>query len=122
MSSPNKSAVDTVKQNKKSKGVRGPPHYTTHPTGTIQTQSQTLNAKEALSAVMSQLKEKTGEKFLSENGDNNLTPDSPGDEASNRGEDTQWLDEAKQISRTLSLREGHKWVFWTLTVHLMILW
>ena len=63
MSSLNKSAVDTVKQKRKSKGVQGPPHYTTHPTGTIQTQRQILNAKEALSAVMSQLKEKSGESF-----------------------------------------------------------
>ena len=101
MSSPNKSAVDTVKQKKKSKGVWGPPHYTTHPTGTIQTRSQILNAKEALSAVMSQLKEKTGEKFLSENGlgDNNLTPDSP-DGAGNRTDDKQWLDEAISCSLT----------------------
>ena len=58
------SSVDTVKQKEKSKGVWGPPYYTTHPTGTIQTQSQTLNAKEALSAVMSQFKEKTREKFV----------------------------------------------------------
>ena len=51
---------------------------------------------------MSQLKEKTGEKFLSENGpgDNNLTPDSPGDGASNRSEYTQWLDEAVSCSLT----------------------
>ena len=102
MSSPNKSAVDTVKQKKKSKGVWGPPHYTTHPTGTIQTRRQILNAKEALSAVMSQLKEKSGEKFLSENGlgDNNLTPDSPGDGAGNKSDDTQCLDEAISCSLT----------------------
>ena len=40
--------------------VEGPPHYTTHPTGSIKTQS----TKEALTAVMSQLKEKTGDKCL----------------------------------------------------------
>ena len=102
MSSPNKSAVDAVKQKKKSEGVQGQPHNTTHPTGTIQTQSQTLNAKKTLSAVMSQLKKKTREKFLSENGlgDNNLTPDSPGKGAGNRSEDTQWLDEATSHSMT----------------------
>ena len=51
---------------------------------------------------MSQLKEKTGEKFLSENGsgDNNLTPDCPGDGASNRSDNTQWLDEAISCSLT----------------------
>ena len=82
MSSPNKSAVDTAKQKKKSKGVWGPPHYTTQSHRYLyKLKSQILNAKEALSAVMSQLKEKTGEKFLSENGlgDKNLTPDSPED-------------------------------------------
>ena len=105
MSSPNKSTVDTVKQKKKSKGVWGPPH-TTHPTGTIQTQRQILNAKKALSAVMSQLKEKSGEKFLSENGlgDNNLTPDSPGDGASNKSDNTQCLDEA--VSHSLTGSDG----------------
>ena len=102
MSSPNKSAVDTAKNKKKSKGVRGPPHYTTHPTGTIQTHRQARNAKEALSTVMSQLKENSREKFLSENGpgDNNLTPDSPGDAAGNKSDDTQWLDEAVSCSLT----------------------
>ena len=102
MSSPNKSTVDTVKNKKKSKGVQGLPWYTTHPTGTIQTCRQSLNAKEALSAVMSQLKEKSGKKFLSENGpgDNNLTPDSPGDGPGNKSDDTQWLDEAVSCSLT----------------------
>ena len=102
MSSSNKPTVDTAKNKKKSKGVRGPPHYSTHPTGTIQTCRQALNAKEALSAVMSQLKEKSGERFLSENGpgDNNLTPDSHGDGASNKSDDIQWLDEAVSCSLT----------------------
>ena len=63
MSSETKTTGDTAKQKKKIKGVWGPPHYTTHPTGTIQTQRQALNAKEALSAVMSQLKEKSRERF-----------------------------------------------------------
>ena len=45
---------------------------------------------------MSQLKEKSGEKFLSENGpgDNILTSDPPGDGASDKSNDTQCLDEA----------------------------
>ena len=106
MSSPNKSTVDTAKNKKKSKAVWGPPRYTTHPTGTIQTCRQALNAKKALSAVMSQLKEKSGEKFLSENGpgDNNFTPDSPGDGAGNKSDNTQWLDEA--ISHSLTGSDG----------------
>ena len=55
---------------------------------------------------MSQLKEKTGEKFLSENGpgDNNLTPDSPRDGAGNRSDDTQWLDAA--VSHSLTGSDG----------------
>ena len=102
MSSQTKTTGDTVKQKKKIKGVQGPPHYTTHPTGTIQTQRQALNAKEALSAVMSQLKEKSGEKFLSENdpGDNNLTSNPPCDGASDKSDDTQCLDEAVSCSLT----------------------
>ena len=63
MSSSNKPTVDTVKNKKKSKGVWGPSHYSTYPTVTILTHRQALNAKEALSAVMSQLKEKSGEGF-----------------------------------------------------------
>ena len=55
-----------MKQKNKSQGVQGPPHYTTHPTGLIKTQGQ--STKEALTAVMSQLKEKTGDKFLLEKG------------------------------------------------------
>ena len=74
MSSHTKNTGDTGKQKKKSKGVWGPPCYTTNPTGTIKTQRQLLNTKDALSAVMSQLKEKSSEKCLSENdpGDSNL--------------------------------------------------
>ena len=51
MSSHTKNAGDTVKQKKKSKGVQGPPRYTTNPTGTIKTQRQILNTKDALSAM-----------------------------------------------------------------------
>ena len=107
MSSPqNKTTGDTAKQKKKSKGVWSPPCYTTLPAGTIQTRRQVLNAKEALSAVMSQLKEKSGEKFLSENGlgDNNLTSDPPGDGASDKSDDTQCLDEA--VSHSLTGSDG----------------
>ena len=55
---------------------------------------------------MSQLKEKSGEKFLFENGlgDNNLTPDSPGDGASNKSVNTQCLDEA--VSHSLTGSDG----------------
>ena len=66
MSSQSKAAGNTVKQKNKSQGVWGPPHYTTHPTGLIKTQGQ--STKEALTAVMSQLKEKTGDKYLLEKG------------------------------------------------------
>ena len=62
MSSHTKNTGDTAKQKKKSKGVQGPPHCTTHPKGTIKTQRQLLNTKDALSAVMSQLKEKSSDK------------------------------------------------------------
>ena len=48
----------------KNQGVRGPPHYATNPTGTIKTRKQ--NTRDALSAVMSQLREKSGQKFLPE--------------------------------------------------------
>ena len=73
MSSHVKNAVNTAKHNKKSKGVWGSSHYATYPTGTIKTHRQVLHTKDALSAVISQLKERSGEKFLSENdpGDNN---------------------------------------------------
>ena len=108
MSSPTKNAGDTVKQKKKSKDVWGPPCYTTHPTGTIKTWRQILNTKEALSAVMSQLKEKSGEKFLSENdpGDNNPTSTPPCDGAGNKSDDSQCLDEA--VSRSLTGSDGKK--------------
>ena len=67
MSSPDKNAGKPAKQKNKSKGVRGLPRYTTNLTGSIQTQQQINAAKDALSAVMSQLKEKSGEKFLAAN-------------------------------------------------------
>ena len=48
----------------KNKGVRGPPRYATNPMGTIKTRNQ--DTRDALSAVMSQLREKSGQKFLPE--------------------------------------------------------
>ena len=48
----------------KNQGVRGPPRYATHPTGTIKTHNQ--NIRDGFSAVMSQLCEKSGQKFLPE--------------------------------------------------------
>ena len=81
---------------------------------------------------MSQLNEKSGEKFLSENdpGENNLTTPPHCDGEGNKSDDSQCLDEAISHSltgsdeknlRDPSLREGQKWVFWTLTVHQMVL-
>ena len=52
----------------KNKGVWGPPRYATNPMGTIKTCNQ--DTRDALSAVMSQLREKSGQKFLPE-----TTPD-----------------------------------------------
>ena len=46
----------------KNQGVRGPPRYATNPTGNIKTRKQ--NTRDALSAVMSQLCEKSRQKFL----------------------------------------------------------
>ena len=48
----------------KNKGVWGPPRYATNPTGTIKTHNQ--DTRDALSAVMSQLCEKSRQKFLPE--------------------------------------------------------
>ena len=48
----------------KNQGVQGPPHYATNPTGTIKTCKQ--NTRDTLSAVMSQLHKKSGQKFLPE--------------------------------------------------------
>ena len=99
MSAQDKPTVYVVKSKKKSKGVRGPPHYITHPTGTINTCVQSLNTKAALSAVISQLKEKSREKFLSETNPGDLSP-SPCDGAGDKSDDSQHLDEA--MSRSLT--------------------
>ena len=69
MSSHSKTTGNPAKQKNKSQGVWGPPRYATHPMGNIKTRGQ--STREALSAVMSQLKEKTGDKFLPENGPGN---------------------------------------------------
>ena len=102
MSSHTKNAGDTAKQKNKSKGVWGPPCYTTNPTGTIKTQRQLLNNKDVLSAVMSQLKEKSSEKFLSENDpeDNNLILRPHSNREGNKSDDSQCIDEAISCSLT----------------------
>ena len=57
-------AGKSAQSKNKNQGVRGPPRYATNPTGTIKTRRQ--NTRDALSAVMSQLREKSGQKFLPE--------------------------------------------------------
>ena len=64
MSSKPTGAGKAAQLKNKNKGVQGPPHYATHPMGTIKTWKQ--NTRDALSDVMSQLREKSGEKFLTE--------------------------------------------------------
>ena len=73
-------------------------------------ESKFLNAKEALSTVMSQLKEKSRERFLSENdpGDDNLTPNPPCDGASDKSDDSQCLGEAVSHSLTGSHGTNHR--------------
>ena len=61
---PSKPAGAGKSAKNKTKGVRGPPRYATNPTGTIKTRNQ--DTRDALSAVMSQLHEKSGQKFLPE--------------------------------------------------------
>ena len=98
MSFHTKIAGDTAKQKKKSKGVWGRPYYT------IKTQRQLLNTEDALSAVISQLKEKSSEKFLSENdpGDNNLPTPPHCNGEGNKSADSQCIDEAVSHSSTES--------------------
>ena len=92
-----------MKQKNKSQGVQGPPHYATHPTGNIKTQGQ--STREALSAVMSQLKENTGDKFLPENGPGNDNPAlTPPEGASAKDAHSPCLDEA--VSHSL-MGSGH---------------
>ena len=61
---PSKPAGAGTSAKNKNKGVWGPPCYATNPTGTIKTHNQ--DTRDALSAVMSQLREKSGQKFLPE--------------------------------------------------------
>ena len=120
----------------KNKGVQGPPHYATNPTGTIKTHNQ--DTRDALSAVMSQLHEKSGQKFLPETApEDGATarpeastkplppPPTPPCEVSDKSDDSRGLD--KEVSHSLkgvdglmllipSLRGGHKWGLWTLIV------
>ena len=62
MSSKPTGAGTAAQSKNKNKGVWGPPCYATHPTGTIKTWKQ--STRDALSAIMSQLREKSGERFL----------------------------------------------------------
>ena len=95
----------------KNQGVWGPPHYTTNPTGTIKTHRQ--NTRDALSAVMSQLREKSGQKFLPETapGDGAKPcpeasakplpkPLTPPCEVSDKSDDSRGLD--KEVSHSLT--------------------
>ena len=95
----------------KTKGVWGPPHYATNPTGTIKTHNQ--DTRDALSAVMSQLHEKSGQKFLPgtapdegasappEAGANPLPPPpSPPSDGGDKSDDSLGLD--KEVSRSLT--------------------
>ena len=95
----------------KNKGVRGPPRYATNPTGTIKTRNQ--DTRDALSAVMSQLREKSGQKFLPDaapddgasaplGGDTKPLPPppSPPSDGSDKSDDSLGLD--KEVSRSLT--------------------
>ena len=99
----------------KNKGVWGPPRYATNPTGTIKTRSQ--DTHDALSAVMSQLREKSRQKFLPETApEDGATalpevgvkplppPHSPPCEGSDKSDDSHGLD--KEVSRSLT---GSRW-------------
>ena len=94
----------------KNKGVRGPPRYATNPTGTIKTRNQ--DTQDALSAVMSQLCEKSGQKFLPETTPKDGAtaqpeasakplppPLTPPREVSDKSDDLHGLD--KEVSRSL---------------------
>ena len=88
----------------KNKGVWGPPHYATNPTGTIKTRNQ--DTRDTLSAVMSQLREKSGHKFLPDTtpedgatarpGAGALTPPR---EVSDKSDDLRGLD--REVSHSL---------------------
>ena len=99
----------------KNEGVWGSPHYATNPMGTIKTRKQ--NTQDALSAVMSQLREKSGQKFLPEAapgdgakpspeaGTKSLPkPLMPPCEVSDKSDDSRGLN--KEVSHSLM---GSKW-------------
>ena len=105
-------AGKSAQSKNKNQGVRVPPHYATNPTGTIKTRRQ--NTQDALSAVMSQLHEKSGKKFLLETAPGDgakpcpedgakpstkpLTP--PCEQVSDKSDDTHGLD--KEVSHSLT--------------------
>ena len=112
---PSKPAGAGKSAKNKNKGVRGPPRYATNPTGTIKTRNQ--DTHDALSAVMSQLCEKSGQKFLPETtpedgatappevGVKPLPPPySPPREGSDKSDDSHGLD--KEVSHSLM---GSRW-------------
>ena len=112
---PSKPAGAGKSAKNKNKGVRGPPRYTTNPTGTIKTRNQ--DTRDALSAVMSQLREKSGQKFLPETTpEDGATarpeastkplppPSTPPHEVSDKSDDSRGLD--KEVSHSLM---GSRW-------------
>ena len=108
---PSKPAGAGKSAKNKNKGVWGPPRYATNPTGTIKTCNQ--DTRDALSAVMSQLCEKSRQKFLPETTpDDGATappeagakplppPYSPPREGSDKSDDSHGLD--KEVSCSLT--------------------
>ena len=94
----------------KNQGVQGPPRYATNPMGTIKTCKQ--NTQDALSAIMSQLHEKLGQKFLPDPAPGDgakpspqagakllLKPLTPPCEVSDKSDDLHSLD--KEVCRSL---------------------
>ena len=92
MSSKPTGAGKAVQLKNKNKGVQGPPCYATHPMGTIKTQKQ--NISDALSAIMSQLREKSGERFLMETapGGGTKPPTHSCEQVSDKSDDSRGLD------------------------------
>ena len=112
---PSKPAGAGKSAKNKNKGVWGPPRYATNPTGTIKTRNQ--DTRDALSAVMSQLHEKSRQKFLPETApkDGAMAPPeggvkplpppySPPHEGSDKSDDSHGLN--KEVSCSLM---GSRW-------------
>ena len=99
MSSKPTGAGKSAQSKNKNKGVWGPPRYATHPMGTIKTRKQ--NTRDALSAVMSQLREKSGEKFLTETapGGGAKPTTHPHEQVSDKSDDSGGLN--GEVSRSL---------------------